>query len=84
MGTTADFSGFTAGLSTMPSESCSTMPHSIADPPGGRVDRSGRDEQDLAGLERYRWLALDLILQRAFESFSCGPLCTPFTSSRTP
>ena len=58
MGTTADFSGFTAGLSTMPSESCSTMPHSIADPPGGRVDRSGRDEQDLAGLERYRWLGV--------------------------
>src|SRR5712691_10831137 len=33
----------------------------------GRVDRSGRDEQDVAGLERHRRLALDLILQRAFE-----------------
>ena len=32
-----------------------------------RVDRSGRDEQDVAGLERHRRLALDLILQRAFE-----------------
>src|SRR5262245_57841328 len=32
-----------------------------------RVDRSGRDEQDVAGLERDRRLALDLILQRAFE-----------------
>ena len=31
------------------------------------VDRSGRDEEDVAGLIR-RWrLALDLILQRAFE-----------------
>src|SRR5207253_6275607 len=32
-----------------------------------RVDRSGRNEQDLAGLERHRRLALDLILQGAFE-----------------
>src|SRR5215218_4051113 len=32
-----------------------------------RVDRSGRDEQDLAGLERHRRLALDPVLQRAFE-----------------
>src|SRR2546426_2523312 len=32
-----------------------------------RVDRSGRDEEDLAGLERPRRLALDLILQRALE-----------------
>src|SRR5215212_1149700 len=32
-----------------------------------RVDRSGRDEQDVAGLERHRRPALDLILQRAFE-----------------
>ena len=32
-----------------------------------RVDRSGRDEQDVAGLERHRRLALDLILQQAFE-----------------
>src|SRR5215216_4751258 len=32
-----------------------------------RVDRSGRDEQDLAGFERRRRLSLDLILQRAFE-----------------
>src|SRR6266446_4144288 len=32
-----------------------------------RVDRSGRDEQDVAGLERHRRLAFDLILQRAFE-----------------
>src|ERR1700738_5046243 len=31
------------------------------------MDRSGRDEQDVAGLARYRRLALDLILQRAFE-----------------
>src|SRR5437867_10038767 len=31
------------------------------------VDRSGRDEQDLAGLERHRRLALDLILQGAFD-----------------
>src|SRR5215213_8517863 len=32
-----------------------------------RVDRAGRDEQEVAGLERHRRLALDLILQRAFE-----------------
>src|SRR5262245_47936368 len=32
-----------------------------------RVDRAGRDEQDVAGLERRRRSALDLILQRAFE-----------------
>src|SRR5271157_4179775 len=32
-----------------------------------RVNRSGRDEQDVVGLERHRRLALDLILQRAFE-----------------
>src|SRR5262245_39782357 len=32
-----------------------------------RVDRSGRDEQDVAGLERDRRLALDLVLQRAFD-----------------
>ena len=31
-----------------------------------RVDRSGRNEQDLARLERHRRLALDLILQQAF------------------
>jgi hypothetical protein len=31
------------------------------------VDRPGRDEQDVAGLERHRRLALHLILQRAFE-----------------
>src|SRR5262245_40741842 len=33
-----------------------------------RVDRSGRDEQDVAGLERDRRLALDLILQRALDN----------------
>jgi hypothetical protein len=31
------------------------------------VDHSGRDEKDLASLVRRRRLALDLILQRAFE-----------------
>lgn len=31
------------------------------------MNRSGRDEQDFAGLERHRRLALDLILERAFE-----------------
>src|ERR1700730_17813549 len=32
-----------------------------------RVDRSRRDEQHVAGLERHRRLAFDLIFQRAFE-----------------
>ena len=32
-----------------------------------RVDRSGRDEQDVARLDRYRRLDLNLILQRVFE-----------------
>src|SRR5262249_3418921 len=32
-----------------------------------RVDRSGWNEQDVAGLERHGRLALDLILERAFE-----------------
>src|SRR6266851_4881981 len=32
-----------------------------------RVDRSGRGEQDVAGLERHWRLALDLVLQRALE-----------------
>src|SRR5882724_5619912 len=32
-----------------------------------RVNRPGGDEQEAAGLERHRRLALDLILQRAFE-----------------
>src|SRR3954463_15723890 len=32
-----------------------------------RVDRSGRDEQDVAGLERHRRFALELVLQRAFK-----------------
>src|SRR5262245_14605776 len=32
-----------------------------------RVDRSGRDEQDVAGLERHRRLALDLVLHRTFK-----------------
>src|SRR4249919_2385691 len=32
-----------------------------------RVDRSGWDEEDVAGLERHWRLALDLILQRALE-----------------
>src|SRR5215510_4965271 len=32
-----------------------------------RMDLSGRDEQDVAGLERYRRLALDLILQQTFD-----------------
>src|SRR5215213_4237368 len=32
-----------------------------------RVDRFGRDEKDLARVDRGRWLALDLILQRPFE-----------------
>jgi hypothetical protein len=31
------------------------------------VDRSGRDEQDIAGLDRRRRLAVDVILKRAFE-----------------
>src|SRR5688500_2012521 len=34
------------------------------------VIRSGRDEQGLPGLERYRRLALELILQRTFEDIS--------------
>src|SRR3954471_8381846 len=33
-----------------------------------RVDRSGRDEQDLASLERHRRLALELILQQSFDN----------------
>src|SRR5262245_50500244 len=32
-----------------------------------RVDRSSRDEQNVAGLEHHRRFALDLILERAFE-----------------
>src|SRR5689334_19612259 len=32
-----------------------------------RVDRSGRNEQDLTGLQRYRRLALDLVLQRPLD-----------------
>jgi hypothetical protein len=32
-----------------------------------RVDSFGRDEKDLACVERRRWLALELILQRPFE-----------------
>src|SRR5918993_3338426 len=32
-----------------------------------RVDRFSGGEQDVAGVERRRWLALDLILQRPFE-----------------
>src|SRR5262245_19666662 len=32
-----------------------------------RVDRSIRNEQDVAGLERHRRLALDFIYERAFE-----------------
>src|SRR5215211_3936189 len=32
-----------------------------------RVDRFSRDEKDLAHVDRRRWLALDLILQRPFE-----------------
>jgi hypothetical protein len=32
-----------------------------------RVDRAGRDEQHVAGLERHRRLALDLVLQRALD-----------------
>src|ERR671911_1353861 len=32
-----------------------------------RVDRFGRDEQDVASVERRRWLTLDLVLQRSFE-----------------
>ena len=32
-----------------------------------RVDGSGRSEQDVAGRERHRRLAFDLILQRVFE-----------------
>lgn len=38
-----------------------------------RVDSSGWDEQGLAGLERHRRLAVQLILQRAFEDI--GDLC---------
>jgi hypothetical protein len=33
-----------------------------------RVDRFSRDEKDLARVERRRWLALELILQRPFEN----------------
>src|SRR5688572_1620014 len=32
-----------------------------------RVDLSGRDEQDVAGLERHRRLALQLILEQPFD-----------------
>src|ERR687898_2951691 len=32
-----------------------------------RVDRFGRDEQDVASVERRRWLTLGLVLQRSFE-----------------
>ncbi|MDQ3965661.1 MAG: hypothetical protein M3246_04290, partial [Actinomycetota bacterium] len=32
-----------------------------------RVDRFSRNEKDLARVDRRRWLALDLILQRPFE-----------------
>ena len=32
-----------------------------------RVDRPGRDEYDVASLERHRRFAFDLVLQRAFE-----------------
>ena len=77
--TTADFSGFMR-LSTIPSESCSTMPHSIADPPASRrsfpPDNIPQPAFSVPG-----GVPLDRILQRAFELFSCGPLCTPFTSS---
>jgi len=31
------------------------------------VDRAGRDEQDVAGLERHSWPSFDLILQRALQ-----------------
>src|SRR5215471_15441690 len=31
------------------------------------MDRSGRDEQDLASLERHWWLALDLVFQRSLD-----------------
>src|SRR5918999_267019 len=31
------------------------------------VDRSGRDEQDVAGVERHRWPAVEAILERAFD-----------------
>src|SRR4029453_7311130 len=37
-----------------------------ADVPG-RMDRSGRNEEDIAGLERHRRLVADLIFERAFE-----------------
>src|SRR5262245_52510610 len=32
-----------------------------------RVDRSGRNKQDIAGLERHRRPALELILEQAFD-----------------
>ncbi len=32
-----------------------------------RVDRSGQDEQDVTGLDPHRRLAVDLVLQGAFE-----------------
>src|SRR5262249_29449612 len=35
-----------------------------------RVDRSGRDEQDVAGLKRHRRPALDLIFQQAFDDIN--------------
>ena len=31
------------------------------------MDRAGRDEVDVAGLERHWWLAIDLVLHPAFE-----------------
>src|SRR6266446_4674900 len=49
-----------------------------------RVDRSGRDEQDVAGLERHRRLALDLILQRAFEDIEVPGCCARATNSAKP
>lgn len=41
-------------------------PGTSADVPH-RVDPAGRDEQDVAGVERHRRLALDLILQRTLD-----------------
>jgi hypothetical protein len=50
-----------------------------------RVDRLGRDEQDLAGPDRRRRLALDLMLQHAFRwhrRFRRRDGCAPGTAPR--
>src|SRR6185295_20055083 len=36
----------------------------------GRMNRSGWNEEHVAGLQRDRWLVLDLIFERAFEDIN--------------